>query len=902
MFMGPAAFTQEADQNQETPPPNPLEQNRIAILSADTDEAQCAAATIALIQAGDIDWIKARALAKETPLRASVALVRGLLLCARTGQPPELKERCAGALNGFVADRASNALLVDRLISIHSAGPADRAVSLQTIDLLKRALDTRGVDTLLTLLDSADGPVKAGALDALRTITRRDLGPDGAAWKAYWNENRHRSRDQLLESGLIKELENAISEKDSRILDLVKEVVGLSPIKAFEYLQSRNLAVKRYAAGFLLDNAATNPEIAGRLHLVAEHLGKEETDKETLIKLLELLGKANGNAASTGVAERLISYLRDRDAAVVIAAAGSLSAHDKKKYLRPEDYPPIAEGARSRLAGLTSPDPATDQLKSRLIGLLEECGQAGATIDSALLKSFADPGHSTAVRASAIQALGATGEPDVLEYIETILKTDPDGGMRFEAANTLKLLGKSGKIDQQRLITAFAGGLKDLQNNVRSMCVAGLGTFKYPEVIGILLEHLKEESDGRVCVNIVDILGDFKNLEGLNAVVGAFSLIKSRKLNETILKDCRAATEGAVRKICAENKEHFFTAGESFYNSKCFALAAESYEEYLVGARPGNGEDVRIAQAKGKIALAYYHCPNLAKALPLLEELESKNVAEPSQRLRTQFLAEGYLAAGQPQDSAKWFDIHIGLIPEAETQNRLTAQSGAWRAHFRGGNFERALELATVLKDREAGNNEYLYRFAISLVRLNRIEEGEKEFRRLLNGRLGEAEKNLEWLVRNELAAILSARKAFAEAQTMIGLPQDPLPPELSDDLRTQVASRRKQVVEEIGKAKESTPPAKGAGIPAKGAGIPAKGAGIPAKGAGIPAKGAGSPAKDEAPPEKTGTPPEKTGTEGGDQPKTEKGSETEGGEKTDPSKDEEKDLSSPVQRNQVEP
>lgn len=874
LLMGSAVLAQEADQNEESPPPDPRQQNRTALLDADTDEARCAAAAAALIQAGDIDWIEAQALTAAMPLRASIALVKGLVLSARTGQPPELKEHCARVLNRFAADRASSVLLVDRLIAIHASKTADRETTLGLIDMLKRALDTRGVDILLVLVESADAApegegaaVKAGALDALRTITRRDFSEDATAWKAYWNENRHLSRDQLLESGILKEMENAINEKDSRILELVKEVVALSQIKAFEYLQNPNLAVKRYAAGFLLDNAAGNPEITGRLNLVAEHIGQGESDKETLIKLLELLGKANGNASGAGVAV-LIPFLCDRDAAVVIVAAGSLSALDKKKALKPENYPPIAEGAQSRLAGLKSPDATTDQLKSRLIGLLEECGQAGAVTDSALLKNFAAPGHSAAVRASAIQALGATGEPGALEYLENILKTDPDGGIRFEAANALKLLGKSGKIDQQRLIRILAGGLKDLQNNVRSVSVAGLGYFKCPEVIGILLGHLKEESDGRVCVNIIDILGDFRSLEGLNAVVGAFSLIKSRNLSGTILKDCRAATEGAVRKICAENKEHFFTAGESFYNNQCFALAAESFEQYLAGARSGNGEDVRIAQAKGKIALAYYHSGNLEKAIPLLEELESKKAPEPPRRLRAQLLAEGYLASDRPVDSARWFDIHIGLIPEAEAQNRLTAQAGAWRAHFRGKNFERALELATVLKDREAGNNEYLYRFAISLVRLNRIDEGEKEFRRLLNGRLGEAEKNLEWLVRYELAVILSARKAFAEAQTMIGSPQDPLPPALSDELRTRVTNRRQQVVEEIGKAQENAPPAK----------------------------------EDAATPVKNATPPEKTGTAGDKEPGIKKEPKTEGGEKADPSTNKEKTLSHAVERNQVHP
>ncbi len=805
LLAGSNLSAQEADPNKETPQPDPLEKNRSAVLGADTDAAGLVAATAALIAAGDIDWIAARALAGETSPRSSTALVRGLLLTARTGQPPELKDRCAVVLNGFLSDPAARALLVERLIELHSSGPSDREILLGIIDLLERALDTRGVDILLVHLESQDEVLKMKALSALRTITMRDFGSDGAAWKTYWNENKHLPRDRLLEGGILKELQNAIAEKDSRILTLVKEVLVLSPIKAFEYLQSRNLEVKRYAAGFLLDNAAKG-NIAERLNLVAEHLDKGESDKATLIKLLDLLGKANGEAAK-GAAERLIPFLRDPDAAVVIVAAGSLSALDKKKALKTENYPPIAEGAQSRLSGLAPPDPATDQLKSQLIGLLEECGQAGAAIDAALLKSFAKEGHSGAVRASAIQALGATGEPGVLDFLENILKNDPDGGTRFEAANALKLLGKSGKIDQQRVIAILAAGLKDLQNNVRSVSVAGLGTFKCPEVIGILLEHLKKESDGRVCVNIIDILGDFKNIEGLNAVVRAFGLIKNRKLNGTIIKDCRAATEAAVRKICAENKEHFFTAGESFYAAQCYTLAAESYEEYLVAARPGNGDDAQISLTKGKIALAYYYSRDLEKALPLLEELESKKAAEPPQRQRAQFLAEGYLSTGKPKDSARWYEVYIGLIPEAETQKRLIAQGGAWVAHFGGGNFERALELATVLKDRDAANNEYLYRYAVSLVRLNRIDEGEKEFQRLLNGRLGEAEIDLEWLVRYELAAVLSARKAFSEARTMIGSPQDSLPEGLSGDLRSRVENRRKQLQEEIEAQNTAAPP-----------------------------------------------------------------------------------------------
>ena len=121
-------------------------------------------------------------------------------------------------------------------------------------------------------------------------------------------------------------------------------------------------------------------------------------------------------------------------------------------------------------------------------------------------------------------------DPEVLSYLTNILKTDPDGEIRFEAAVAVKLLGQSGGVDNGPLIAALTGGLKDLQANVRTVCVLGLGTFKNGETVGILLEHLKTEADVDVCRNCIFAFGEFKNAQGLQAVVQAYALVKNRSV------------------------------------------------------------------------------------------------------------------------------------------------------------------------------------------------------------------------------------------------------------------------------------------------------------------------------------------------------------------------------------
>lgn len=815
----PAAYPQE---DQETPPAappaaeDPNSQNRARVLQADLDGAGRVTAIKELVLAGDLAWLKARILEENPEEQSFLSVFNGFLLLSRIAEEANVKERCRAVLTELLDDPETRPKFVQRLKAICLSSGNEPDLLKAAVDFLAVSRDLTAVDILIAVLESGDAEVKKSARTSLVLLTFKDCDLDAGKWKEWWGRHRHLSRDRLIEQSVLKDLQGKVSALSKENLELVQAVIALDPKRAFEFLGNDDVRIKRFAAGFLLENAL-HPEIANRLDMAVAHLDEGEYDKETRKMLLSLLGQVNVDA--DGVPQALIRHLQDQDVEIARISAESLKALIEKKLLKDEDYAAVTAAVQQRLAGLTAPETGHAAFKSELIGLLKECGDSGAAVDSALLRKYASAGQEPAVRLSAIQALGVAGEPEVLQYLKDTLDNDPDGAIRFEAANALQLLGKSDKLDKAPVIAALAGGLKDLQANVRSVCVDGLGIFKTQEVVDILLKHLESESDPKVCSDCIDTLGSFKNTVGLHAVVRAYAILKGRDLEPAAMEPCAEASRKALRKISEETPELYYTAGEKYFAANCFAMAAWSYGEFLKTARPANGEQDVIAGARGKLAQSLYLGGSIAEALPLLEEIEKQQGSEPSKRERHRLLAGGYLALGDFAKSAAWFDKYMALIPEAEAAALEQAQRDAWSAHFGCNAFDRALELASVLKTRDPGNNLYLYRFALSLTRANRIDEAEKEFRRLLNGRLGADEVTVEWSVRYELAGLLMTKKDFIGAKEMIGLPGDPLPEGASKDVLQRIGARRKRIQEELAKQPPVEKPAPAKPEPAKEAG-----------------------------------------------------------------------------------
>jgi len=790
---------------QDPPPTDPLAEKRSRLLADAADPAQRVQIVNELLHAGDWSWLEDQIRHRAPDHPVPLAVLCGLISFAESAESPDARERGAVLLNGLLLDGASRTKIVTMLCALCSSDHGnDPLVITAAIESLGAARDLQAMDTLIGFLESGEPQIRTKAARALYEITYRGFGGDAAAWKAWWDQNRSFGRDRILEDGILHEQRATIDQLNNENLLLVKSMVACDPKKAFEFLSGAS-KVKRFAAAFLLENV-TNLEVLNRLQMVVQHLKGGEPDKPTLNNLLALLGHAT--EAYNGLGAILVQHLQNTDPAIVATVAGSLDALDKKKLLKIEEYHIVAQATQSRLAGLVKPGSGPPNMVNALIDLLDECGVAGAKIDSLLLKEFADSGREKKVRKSAIKALGVTGDPNILDYLAGILRADPDLEIRFSAANSLKLLGEKGNLDEGRVIAALSEGLKDLQSNVRSMCVGGLGVFKNQAVIQIILEHLKAESEPKVCTDCIDILGEFASEQGLNAAIEAYAILKGRRgVSQDLLTDSATATKKAVRKVCEKKFQWFFGAAESFFKSKCFAMAAWSYDEFLTKARSGNGDDNRIALAKGKKARAHFATGNLKIALALLEEIEGQNGPEPTKRERLRLLSEGYLRDGDHGRAATWFDQYLAVIPEAETDKRLAALDGAWQAHFAAGHFDRSVELSKALTERQAGNNLYLFRRALSLARGGKTEEGQKALQELLNGRLQPAEIDLEWETRSELAQIHLTRQDFPSAQSTIGKVDTPLPEGLAEPLRTRVTDLRQKVQAAVQKDSGSSPP-----------------------------------------------------------------------------------------------
>ena len=827
-----AAFFQDVPKVQDPPPAHPIELNRAKVLNAETDDSGRATAIRELARASDAAWLKARIIEEKPEEISSLVVFRGILLLSRGGEDAGIRGTCLGLLQELLDDAATHAAMMIRFRTICLSG-GDKNLLAGAVSLLGSSRDLGSVEILLGILGRGEADLQALAALSLKKLTYENFGTDAAAWKAWWTKNSLLSRDMILEK-VLRRREDDIASLQEKNLGLVKGFVACNPKIAFDFIASGDVRIKRFVTRFMLENAS-NPEISGRLNLVVAHLGKGEQDRETLTCLLSLLGQAA--AGTAGVASTLISYLGSADEYAAIAAE-SLNALHKKKVLKTEDYAAIAGAAQTRLQAMKEPGQAVT-LKKTLVNLLMECGSAGTAIDVALLQGFAGAEYGAPVRKSAIQALGVSRDPNVLGYLKNVLVTDSDGEVRFEAAFALKLLGASGKVEVAAVVAALAEGLGDLQGNVRSRCVIGLGTFRTEQVVGILLEHLKTEADGIVCKNCIDTLGNnFRNDAGLQAVVTAYSILKGRGLVNDLTSK---STCEAMIKICEEVPDRFLAGGDPFFNARCFSMAAWCAERFLEKGSYNNGNEEKGIRARAMQVRSHYHAGNLKRALPLLKTFEKNEIPR---RERLQFLAEGHLKIQDFKNAATSYDAYLSMIPEAEAVLRKQVQGAAWTAHFKAKQFAPAMALAEVLKNLEPANNLYLYNFAISLLKVNRPAEAEKEFQRLLSGRLGADEVGIEWQVRCELAGMLLARGSLAEAQKMIGTPDTPLPKNLGEGLLNRTVKRRVRIQEALEKAEADARAKKAAAETPKPAGEKPK----PAGGTPDPAGEAPKPAGVERP------------------------------------------------------
>src|SRR6266705_1801294 len=165
--------------------------------------------------------------------------------------------------------------------------------------------------------------------------------------------------------------------------------------------------------------------------------------------------QALGKIARKEAVPALVEALRDPDAGVRRNAAWALGM--------------IGEDAvgpdRSPLASLLfDPDPGVREAAAMALGLTGDT-QAGIEL---LLERMREPGTPSDSKRLAAAALGEIADPETVAPLSKVLATDPDPGVRVEAAFRL------GKFGGEAARPALAAAFKDANADVRRLAEAAL--------------------------------------------------------------------------------------------------------------------------------------------------------------------------------------------------------------------------------------------------------------------------------------------------------------------------------------------------------------------------------------------------------------------------------------------
>lgn len=810
--MGPAAYP--LFQNSDEPasengakPSDAVIDSRAKVLQPDLDETARAVAATELIKAGEHAWLKARLADAATPEASVLGIVTAyqvqgdlsgleeiLVLTCDAGRPA-VSKKCYEIIQYFLDEPKIHPVIVQRLVAICSSDETAAVLREASVEALGNSRDLTAVDTLLAVMARGGKQFLLPAAGALHKITLRDFGTDAEGWKAWWDKNRHLSRDRIIEEAAL------LLKKD--YLGEVQISLQRDPVRAFDFLGHQMVEVRRLAADAMKIHSA-NPAIVAGLDKVLAHLKSGEKDAKTLIPLLDVLGMVNGSVA--GVQETLVGFLADQEPLVAAAAARGLTA------LKTKDPHAMVGAVQSRLSDLKNPGPGPMALKVELLELLRNCGALGAAVDANLVRGFLDPAHDITVRRKAVSTLGETGDPGVLEDLGKLLTGDPSDVIRFEVAGALVPLGKTVNKGnpspelRQNCIEALKAGLNDVKANVRSECVINLGELEAPDLIAVLKGHLHQESDAAICRLCLAGFKRFPGLDGIQAIADSLAVLRGREPSREILDSYRETARKTVRDLCQETSDLWFAAGEKLLAAGNHVLAAWAYEEFTKRAKEGNGQDDKIAQARGRRARAMYEF-DLKGALPLLREILDSRGAEPSERELLRLLAEGYLREADFPNAAAMYDLYLGKVPEAEEAARTEACRGAWQAHSGAGNWPRAIELIAGLAQRDGNNHTLLFDHATTLLKAGQTEPAEQKLRQLLDGRLGDGQDNLAWNVRCELTGVLVARKDYTGALSVIVPSEEPVPETVDETIRNKIEQLRTQVRKTVEEEKKTDPP-----------------------------------------------------------------------------------------------
>ena len=397
------------------------------------------------------------------------------LLDAVSDPDPQVREAAAAALAHFT--RPSEVTAMVEYASDPTVGDTRRQLLFRA---LGQGLALRAVPVLIAGLARETEETRMAAWEALRRIARRDLPPDPEKWREWWQTNRYRNREDLLEEHLREvstelRLRNdtleQMRDQQQALMDVVEHLGEEDLSTLLAALSSLHDVVRRYA-GF-------------RLAAVAERAasGTLLDDQEVYADLREALNDENPR-----VRQNVMKFVKE--------AGGQYKNDLIRQALQGED-PGVLAIAVQEVSTTTGPeaiarlealvvDSPHAEVREEAANMLGNVG--GEQSWQALVEALDDSEEN--VRWFAVEGLRKLGATQAFQRVSEVLLEDESARVRAQAAIALGELGQPASFGALR--QALVG---DPSEQVRDKAAAALTALAEgsPETMATVARTFRDE-------------------------------------------------------------------------------------------------------------------------------------------------------------------------------------------------------------------------------------------------------------------------------------------------------------------------------------------------------------------------------------------------------------------------
>ena len=380
--------------------------------------------------------------------------------------PSKAVAQAAGSALALMKGRKA----VEQILKFLSDDTSPTRSRVMVCDALADMRSIEAIPVLIGLLEEKGASLRHAACVGLKKITKMPLSPERKIWTAWWDANRLKTREEILE--------DVIARQDERIALLERSVEEL----LIERLAARK---KNHNHKELLD--ALKSEFAGVRRFAVQEMAKTKLEAlaPEIVRLLKDPEHSVRAAAAKGIGEMgaaksvdaLIEALGDPEDVVRAAATRSLGD------LR-------AKAAVKEIAMLLG-NPAVAKAAAEALGKI---GDRSAVPNLAGLLIV--PNGHTEARCAAASALGLLGDR---QAIEALIKALEDDKVRWFAVDAIGVLGA---IDPKKPLTEAVPHLVrvllgDAKPDIREAAAVALGKLRVDDALAALAKGL-DDGESRV--------------------------------------------------------------------------------------------------------------------------------------------------------------------------------------------------------------------------------------------------------------------------------------------------------------------------------------------------------------------------------------------------------------------